>query len=911
MAGQVKQPAFLRAAEAEDIASRLLDPVLRGVVVLAPEGMGKSALAEEVLSRLDGIVTVYRIHGSPVLSRISYGVLTPFMEPAAAEDLESPLVVLRNIRRYFRVRAEAGHPQALLMVDDAHHLDEASSHILVQLAMSGELRLVVLSRSRGVHMQELLSLARDGLMSRFDLQPLPLEAVHELCVQQLGGPVLTASSAVLAQISGGNPLYVKALITGARRRGELLLRNECWYLRSLPGGLEPTAQDLAKRLLAGRTPPERTVLETVALAGVLSRSALAALTDQETVQTLVDDGYLEPVSDFPEQLGMAQALHADAIRSLVPPMRSIEIRENLLGEGGAAERIPQSPRHLGWALDCGEDPQDAALVQGARAANAAGDSELALRLAQVVRPGTFSARANVEAAAAHLALGNFPDAWAGLDDAVSTAPDTATLDFAVLATAQLAAGSDQTGDRIRMLAGAWAARDAELAGLQARDKRTAWLAAGESVLELWARVADGNLLAQGASAAATMDLLEAESLRTAAEEESPALHEFKALGFALVSEVRTAAGAAHEAVTAAHQAQDELLQEPLARSSVRGSLFLRRSFALLHGGRFEKLSQLLAAELETADPHHLLAFGGTIGVLEGALEIHQGRYREGLRRLRPAIEALRARDPERLLPYALAVAGYVAAVVDDTGPAARFAGELRGVGYAGPRALSLTARAFAAAALAPQGSEEPPPPLVRELAAEARELGQYAAEKDILELAMAIGDLKQARRLVDLTDSFEGGEAAALHAYAAAVAADNPERMVAAADEAVRRRKFLVAVECIGHAIRYYGAHNNLRRQRALIQQLRRRRDELAGVTVSYLSPSVHQVRLTKREHEIVKLLLEGASTKDVATRFTLSQRTVEGHVYRIYVKLGISKRTELEAVYRALEAEPRVPAGH
>ena len=395
-----KTTSFLRAAEAEDIANQLLDPVLRGVVVLAPEGLGKSALAEEVLLRLDGIVTVYRIHGSPVLSRIPYGVLTPFLEPALAEDLESPLVVLRNIRRYFRGRAEAGHPQSLLMIDDAHHLDEASSHLLVQLAMSGELRLLVLTRSRGVHMQELLSLARDGLMSRVDLQPLSLEAVHQLCVQQLGGPVLTASSAILAQVSGGNPLYVKALITGARRRGELLQRNESWYLRSLPAGLEPTAQDLAKRLLAGRSPLERTVLETVALAGALPRSALAALTDQEAVQALVDDGYLEPAAEFPEQLGMAQALHSDAIRSLVPPMRSAEIRQNLLGEGGAADRIAQTPRHLAWALDCGEVPPDATLVQGARAANAVGDSELALRLALAVRPGTLWARARVEAAAA-------------------------------------------------------------------------------------------------------------------------------------------------------------------------------------------------------------------------------------------------------------------------------------------------------------------------------------------------------------------------------------------------------------------------------------------------------------------------------------------------------------------------------
>nr|WP_257795133.1 MULTISPECIES: helix-turn-helix transcriptional regulator [unclassified Arthrobacter] len=130
--------------------------------------------------------------------------------------------------------------------------------------------------------------------------------------------------------------------------------------------------------------------------------------------------------------------------------------------------------------------------------------------------------------------------------------------------------------------------------------------------------------------------------------------------------------------------------------------------------------------------------------------------------------------------------------------------------------------------------------------------------------------------------------------------------MVAAAEDAIGAQKYLVAVESIGHAIRFYGNHGNLRRQRALIQQLRRRREELAGVTVSYLSPSLHLVRLTRREHEIVALLLSGATTKDIAGHFTLSQRTVEGHVYRIYVKLGISRRADLESAYRALEPGPR-----
>ncbi len=901
-----KTPAMLRGAEAEAVANHLLDPMLRGSIVLAPEGMGKSALAEEVLRRLEGIVTPYRIHSSPVLARIPYGALTPFMERAMAEDLDSPLVVLRNIRKWFRVRAEAGHPQALLVVDDAHHLDEASSHVLVQLVMSGELRLLVLSRSRSANIQELLSLARDGLLARVDLEPLSRDAVHRQCVLELGGPVLRASTAVLARVAGGNPLYVKALVAGARRRGELLQRNESWYLRTMPGVLEPTVQDLAKRLLASRGEQERAVLEMVALAGFLPRPVLVSFAGQASVQSLIDDGYLVPAAEAPDQLGMAQPLHADAIRSLVPPMRSIEIRRQLVETGGPALQAQQDPRHAAWALDCGGAPADEVLLQGAQAANADGDAELALRLALAVQPGPLTARARVEAATAHLALGSLSDARAGLEEAVAAAPDLETLEKAVVATAQLAACSDLAGERLRALAADWKARNTQLGTADPNGHRQAWLAVGAGVLALWARLADGNLSVPGDSAKAVMELLEADAGNP---DTSAARHELRALGYALVCEAHTAAGAISEALRAAGEAQKELQLAPLVQSRVRGSVWLRRAFALLHGGHFEKLGELLSTELGAPAPH-LLAHGGSIGVLEGALEIHQGRFREGLLRLRPSVEALRARDPEQLLPYALAVAGYTAAVVDDTSPATRYASELRGLGYSGPQALELTARAFAAAALAPQRSEEPPPPEIRALAEEARALGQFAAEKDILELALAVGDLKQAKRLVDLTDGFEGGEAAALHVYAAAVAADNPERMVAAADEAVRRRKYLVAVECIGHAIRYYGAHNNLRRQRALIQQLRRRREELAGVTVSYLSPSVHQVRLTKREHEIVELLLEGAGTKDIASKFTLSQRTVEGHVYRIYVKLGISKRTELEAVYRALEAEPKVQAG-
>nr|WP_240901816.1 helix-turn-helix transcriptional regulator [Arthrobacter silviterrae] len=53
---------------------------------------------------------------------------------------------------------------------------------------------------------------------------------------------------------------------------------------------------------------------------------------------------------------------------------------------------------------------------------------------------------------------------------------------------------------------------------------------------------------------------------------------------------------------------------------------------------------------------------------------------------------------------------------------------------------------------------------------------------------------------------------------------------------------------------------------------------------------------LTPREREIALLVHEGRSNRDIAEIYTISQRTVEGHLYRIYSKLGVGSREELHA---------------
>jgi len=51
---------------------------------------------------------------------------------------------------------------------------------------------------------------------------------------------------------------------------------------------------------------------------------------------------------------------------------------------------------------------------------------------------------------------------------------------------------------------------------------------------------------------------------------------------------------------------------------------------------------------------------------------------------------------------------------------------------------------------------------------------------------------------------------------------------------------------------------------------------------------------LTKRENDVVSLVTEGHSNREIARKLGLSEHTVSNYLFRIYEKLGISTRVEL-----------------
>ena len=66
--------------------------------------------------------------------------------------------------------------------------------------------------------------------------------------------------------------------------------------------------------------------------------------------------------------------------------------------------------------------------------------------------------------------------------------------------------------------------------------------------------------------------------------------------------------------------------------------------------------------------------------------------------------------------------------------------------------------------------------------------------------------------------------------------------------------------------------------------------------------PASGWASLTPTERDVVRLVGEGLSNKDVATRLFVSPRTVESHLTHVYTKLGLSSRVQLaqEATRRA-----------
>ena len=62
---------------------------------------------------------------------------------------------------------------------------------------------------------------------------------------------------------------------------------------------------------------------------------------------------------------------------------------------------------------------------------------------------------------------------------------------------------------------------------------------------------------------------------------------------------------------------------------------------------------------------------------------------------------------------------------------------------------------------------------------------------------------------------------------------------------------------------------------------------------------------ISEREHEVLALLAEGLSNKELAERLFVSTNTIKTHLARVYDKLDVARRTQAVQKARSLRLIP------
>jgi DNA-binding CsgD family transcriptional regulator len=203
------------------------------------------------------------------------------------------------------------------------------------------------------------------------------------------------------------------------------------------------------------------------------------------------------------------------------------------------------------------------------------------------------------------------------------------------------------------------------------------------------------------------------------------------------------------------------------------------------------------------------------------------------------------------------------------------------------------ARAWVAAG---QGAVTEAITVVLSAAERAAAIGHFAAEVICLQTATQFGDRASAPRLRELESIVEGPRVGLAARFAEALRDGDAAQLASVSEEFERLGDLVAAVDANAQAALAY-RRQGLRGSALGCSTRAAALAEQCGASTSALRQAGEPLPLTDREREIVMLIGEGLSNREVAERLTLSVRTVESHIYRAMLKTGTTSRDELAAL--------------
>jgi DNA-binding CsgD family transcriptional regulator len=857
-------PLVGRRAELDALTNVITDGRASGVVLAGPAGVGKTRLADELLVRAEaaGLVTA-KVTATKAISQIPFGALAPLL-PNASEDGVSLNAMADALV------ARAGGRRLALFVDDGHSLDDPAAGLLLQLAQAGSAFVIVTVRTDDAVPEPVTSLWKEGLAERMEVGPLRREDVEELLAAVLAGPVEGAAVRQLWHASRGHPLLLRELLLGAIDAGQFVEDRGLWCLRGkLP--LTLRLAELVESRLTALAEVDRIALELLAFGEPLGLSFLERLQPAANLEGLERRGVLGiHRAERRWEVRLAHPLYAEFLRTRMPVLRARIVRRQLADaiEALGARRREDLLRVTTWRLDGGGDADPALMLAAARQALQVDDLVLAERLAQASRNagGGLNALQVLGEVADGLGRHHECESLLSVVD-LSDATDEQRFEVATARSRNLFWGLG---------------RHAEAAAVD---------------LEAEAVVADPDLRDTITAQRATFDLLAGhprealEAVREMLDRES---------GRAVVEAAIVAGpalavlGRSDEALAAATKGLEAHGRS--GKPTNPGIHVVTIAVALAEGGRLHEAWEVAEAGYAAALDQRSTEGQAWFTLMMGRVALFQGRMTTAARWFTEAASHYRQRvegGPQR---WALAGVLLARAAQSDVGGAEWAAAELAAVEPTPFRMMeSELLRARAWLNVVRGGMQEAVVHLwaASELAADGE---QRALEASALHDLARLGESKAvADRLSTVAASCDGpmAPAQALHARGLALSDAAALEDVAGQFEAIGAR--LYAAEALASASGYWRSSGHGRAASGADRRGRVLLAQCEGARTPALAVADVPDPLSKREREVALQAARNVPSKEIGDRLHVSVRTVENHLQRIYTKLGITSRAELD----------------
>jgi DNA-binding CsgD family transcriptional regulator len=884
-----------------------------GLVIEGETGIGKSTLwSAAVKHARERGFRVYAVRARHTDSMQAYAVVADLISNVDCTALDRLPEFQRMAMHRVLLRGVGGEPPSdhrvvgtailsilerlaaqspvLVAVDDVQWADASSKSVVAFVARRLHRRFgVLVTEGSGPDNDDptasWLQLARRDGIDRISLGPMLLGGLHTLISDRLGHSLPRPTTVRIAEISNGNPSYALDLARAANAESPscepVLPAPLADLMRDRIGQLERAVGDV---LLAAACVPEPTV-------DLLARATgITAARIVELLEPVEDKGIIGIHGNrvrFTHRL-LAEGVYADA-----GPERRRRMHRAL----AEVESLPElKARHLALATVSSEPATLQALDSAAAAAGRRGAPAAAAELVDLaIRLGGDTTERRIRAAAHHFQAGNAKPARGALEAMISQLPAGAQRATAVNLLAELHMHDNSF------------ARAAELLR-DARDDRET----------------DPTVLVQ------TFLLLSFAQLNTGEYDE--ALH--YALQAATVAEsvgqpaLTSQAGAmcvtvgliCGQGVDEAHLQGALELEDPNIDVSLPFSASGVKALALAWTGRLDEASAQMAAVrsrcIERGANTHIMF----IDLHSTLIDVWRGDFAAATVTAEDAMERAEQLDCDHMTVIAHAGRAIVAAYTGrERNARAEAHASIEGANRCGSTRLadlSVAALGFLEVSLGnyAEALTVLRPLVDRSSTLPGTEIIIAAFIPDAVETMIALGHISEAAPLIDTLE--HNGRHLDRPWMLAAGARCRSMWLAAQGDvEAATRMAQQAMAEHDRLAMPFESARTQL-----LLGKLqhRRRLNEAATVTLGEAlrafehmgtplwanrargelaatkSSAAQHMQLTPSEQCIAELAAAGMTNRDVATRLSISLKTVEANLTRIYRKLGIQSRGEL-----------------